>query len=75
MVDLELSDGLFLDIDILCEDGTVCVVSSWDQSRHLIRGSELLEVKVGAACVCEQVTSGYDSGYSCQGEQRAHIII
>jgi hypothetical protein len=61
MVDLELGDRLFLDIDILCEDSTVCVVSSRDQFRSLIRGSELLEFKVRAPCICEQVPSGYDS--------------
>ena len=74
MLDLELSDRLFLHIERICE-GTVCVVSSGDQCRPILRGSELLEFIVGGACIGEQVSSGYDSGYNSQGEQGAHIII
>jgi hypothetical protein len=74
MVYLKLSDRLFLHIEIICE-GTVCVVSSGDQGRPLIRGSELLEFVVGGSFISEEVSSGYDSGYNSQGEQGAHIII
>jgi hypothetical protein len=75
VVDLELGNRLFLHVDILFEDGTVCEVSRWNQVRPLIRGSELLEFKMGGACIGVQVTSGYDSGETSQGEQGAHIII
>ena len=74
MLDLELSDRLFLHIERICE-GTVCVVSSGDQCRPILRGSELLEFVVGGSFISEQVSSGYDSGYNSQGEQGAHIII
>ena len=75
MVDLEGNDRLLLHNDFICKDSTVCEVSSWDQPRSLIRGSELLEFIVRAACIGVQVTSGYRSGYNSQGEQRAHYII
>ena len=75
MLDLELSNRLFLHIDAVVDDGIVCVVSSGDQRRPVSYWSELLEFIVGGACVSEQVSSGYDSGYNSQGEQGAHIII